>query len=287
VSDTELRFDFSHFEKMTDEEIARVEEIASAIVLQDLRVETEAMSLDRAKASGAMAHFEEEYKGKDAVRVVSVGDFSRELCGGTHVAQSGEIGLIKIVSEESIAAGTRRIRAVTGEAALARLRAQEALVGELRETLGEEPLEGVRRLREEVAVLRDRLGSMTQNILREKCDEFLGHKEEYGGVSLVTGRLDMGVEAMKALADLLEDRARPAVILLVGDIEGQGRVTCKVSKRVDTIDAGALTREVATVLGGRGGGNRSFAQGSGPDVSKLKVALERGRSLVRAALAAD
>ncbi|MCK4356491.1 alanine--tRNA ligase, partial [Candidatus Bipolaricaulota bacterium] len=100
VSDEELRFDFSHFEKMTDEEIVRVEDLANAIVLKDLPVETEEMLLKEAKASGAAAHFEEEYKGKDLVRVVAVGKFSRELCAGTHVSRSGEIGLIQIVSEE-------------------------------------------------------------------------------------------------------------------------------------------------------------------------------------------
>jgi len=286
VSDEELRFDFSHFEKVTDEEIARVEDLANAVVWEDLPVKTEEMPLDDAKASGAAAHFEEEYQGKDRVRVVSVGDFSRELCGGTHVARSGQIGLIKIISEESVAAGTRRIRAVTGDGALKRLRASEHLLEQLKTDLGEEPVERLNRLREEIATLRARLGEMMETTLLEKRDELLATRGHLGVVSLVSGRLDVGADEIKHLADLLEEKSRPAVVLMVGAAEGRGIAVCKVSKKVKAIDAGAIVRAMSESLGGGGGGNRAFAQGGGPNVSQLDDALAQGIKAARSALSA-
>jgi len=286
VTDEELRFDFSHFEKMTDEEIARVEDIANRVVLEDLPVKTDEMPLGEAKASGAAAHFEEEYQGKDLVRVVSVGDFSRELCGGTHVVRSGEIGLIKIISEESIGAGTRRIRAVTGDGALKRLRASEHLLEQLKSGLGEDPVEGLNRLQEEIAGLRTRLGKMTEITLREKRDELLSSPEKVGDISLVSGRLDMGGEEIKRLADLLEEKSRPSVVLLAGNADGRGIAICKASKKIRAIDAAAIVRVMSESLGGGGGGNRAFAQGGGPNVSRLDEALKHGIKACRTALSA-
>lgn len=284
VSDDELRFDFSHFEKMTNEEIVRVEDLANAIVLKDLSVETEEMPLKEAKASGAAAHFEEEYKGKELVRVVSVGDFSRELCGGTHVTRSGEIGLIKVISEESVAAGTRRVRAVTGDGVLAQFRSQEDLLGQLRTELGEEPLAGLAHLRDEIATLREGSKQMTEETLKRRRDEILAHGEKHGKVTLLSGRLDMSPDEIKHLADLLEEKSRPAVVLLVGNAGDRGIAVCKVSKGLGAVDASALLHTMTEPLGGGGGGNRSFAQGGGSRVSKLDEALTSGIAAARAAL---
>jgi len=284
VTDEELRFDFSHFEKMTYEEIASVEDLANRIVLADLKVDTVEMPLAEAKASGAAAHFDEEYRDKAEVRVVSVGDFSRELCGGTHVSQSGQIGLIKIISEESIASGTRRIRAVTGNGALKRLRDSERLLEQLKSGLGEEPVEGLNRLQEEIAGLRTRLGEMTAISLREKRDELLSSPEKVGDVSLVSGRLDTTAEEIKHLADLLEEKSHPSIVLLVGNADGRGIAICKVSKKITAIDAAAIVHVMSESLGGGGGGNRAFAQGGGPNVSRLDKALEHGIKACRTAL---
>ncbi|HCP31958.1 TPA: alanine--tRNA ligase [Candidatus Acetothermia bacterium] len=285
VSDDELRFDFSHFDKMTNEEIVRVEDLANAIVLKDLPVETEEMPLKEAKASGAAAHFEEEYKGKDLVRVVSVGEFSRELCGGTHVMRSGEIGLIKVISEESVAAGTRRIRAVTGDGALAQFRSQEDLLCQLRAELGEEPLAGLAHLQDEITTLRESSKQMTEETLKRKRDEILAHGEKHGKVTLLSGRLDMSTEEIKHLADLLEEKSRPVIVLLVGNAGVRGIAVCKVSKSLDAVDASALLHTMTESLGGGGGGNRSFAQGGGSEVSKLDEALTSGVAAARASLA--
>ncbi len=285
VSDEELRFDFSHFEKVTPEELARVEDLANTVVMKDLPVKTEEMSLKEAKASGAAAHFDEEYKGKDLVRVVSVGDFSRELCGGTHVTRSGEIGLIKVISEESVAAGTRRIRAITGDGVLAQLRSQEDLLGQLRAELGEEPLAGLAYLRDEIATLRESSKQMTEETLKRKRDEILAHGEKVGKATLLSGRLDMSPEEIKHLADLLEEKSPPAVVLLVGNAGDRGIAVCKVSKGLTAVNASALLHTMTESLGGGGGGNRSFAQGGGSQVSKLDEALTSGVAAARATLA--
>ncbi|MCK4681894.1 hypothetical protein KAT59_02560 [Candidatus Bipolaricaulota bacterium] len=243
------------------------------------------MSLKEAKASGAMAHFEEEYKGKDLVRVISIGKFSRELCAGTHVSRSGEIGLIQIVSEESVAAGMRRIRALTGDGALKWLRAQGVLLNALREDLGDDPRAGLYRLRAELSTLKERVEAMGETALRVRCDELLATGEQIGGITLITGRVDESAEGIEHLADLLEERARPAVIILAGEANGRGIAICKTSPKIDTIDAGALVRSMAKTLGGGGGGNHTFAQGGGPQVDNLDQALTDGIAAVRAALA--
>ncbi len=284
VSDSELRFDFSHFEALRPEEIRRVEDLANTAVLADLPVETEEMPLEEAKASGAMAHFEEEYKGKETVRVVSVGDKSRELCGGTHVRSSGEIGLVKVISEESVAAGTRRIRAVTGEGVLARLRAEEDLLGRLKGELGEDPLAGLAKLRGELDLVRGELARVTEEALLRTRDELLERAEKAGEATLLSGRLDRSAEDLKRLADLLEEGARPAVVLLVGKAGERGVTVSKVSKGLKAVDAGTLVRTMASLLGGGGGGNRSFAQGGGPKVEEVDAALAAGVDAARAAL---
>ncbi len=284
VSDEELRFDFSHFEALKPEEIQRVEDLANAAILADLPVETEELTLEAAKASGAMAHFEEEYKGKDLVRVVSVGDFSRELCGGTHVSRSGEIGLVKIVGEESVAAGTRRIRAVTGGGVLARLRWEEGLLGALRAELGDDPLAGLARLRGELELARKELERITEEALLRRRDELLGCAERVGETSLLAARADLAAESLKRLADLVEEKACPAVVLLVGEAGGRGITVAKASKGLSAVDAGALVRTMASCLGGGGGGNRLFAQGGGPNVAELEKALAAGLTAARESL---
>ena len=286
VSPDELRFDFSHFARMSDEEIAQVERIMNEVVLANLPVRTDEMPLEEAKKTGAMAHFEEEYKGKALVRVVSVGEFSRELCGGTHVAHTGEIGIVKILSEESVASGTRRIRAVTGDGALARWQRDALLLAGLRARLGEDLLEGLTHLEEELAQTRSRLRAATDTILQTKRDELLSRAERIGGVSLISGRVDMEIDALKRLADFIEEKTRPAVVLLGGKINSRGIVVAKVSTGVEIAHAGNVVREMAKLLGGGGGGAPHFAQGGGPHAEKLEQALAAGVEFIRSGLTA-
>jgi len=284
VNDRELRFDFAHFEKMTADEIARVEEIANAAILADHPVTTEELPPEEAKASGATGLFEDEYRGREKVRVVSVDEVSKELCGGTHVRRSGEIGLVKIVSEESIASGVRRIRAITGDAVLERLRGQDAFADRLKAELGDDLEGAIRRLREEIAALKSRLDVLGADRVHSIADELVGRAEPHGAVRLVGGREDVGPDELKGLADLLEERLRPAVVVLVGGENDRALVLCKVSKNVKDVRAGDLVREMSRIVGGGGGGGAGFAQGGGQDVAKLDEALEAGVTAAREAL---
>ncbi len=290
VNDAELRFDFSHFEKLSPDQIARVEDLANRAVLRDLKVEPREMSLEEATAAGAIGLFEEEYRGKEKVRVLSICDedagecISKELCGGTHVSRSGEIGLIKVVSEESIASGVRRIRAVTGDAVLHRLRDRDAFLSQIRDEIGEDPIEGIHRLRDELRGAQERLEALDAAQAKDAASRLIETAEEIGGVRVIAGRVDLSGDQLKGLADRLEETGRPAVILLVGDGGGNGIVVCKRSKGLDAIDAGALIRTVSGTLGGGGGGGKTFAQGGGPWVGKLDAALVAGLEVVRDAL---
>ena len=284
VGDTELRFDFSHFERVTEDELARVEDLANAVALQDLPVTTSEMSLAEAKKTGAMAHFEDEYHGKDVIRVVSIGDFSRELCGGTHVSRTGEIGLIKIISEESIAAGARRIRAVTGEGTLAWVRRRDRLLTEIERTLGDDPIAGLNRLQQEKAFLEENLATLSTASLTQIRDDLLAQREEIGGTNVFAERVDADGAQLKELADLVEEKGRPAVVLLLAQAGGKGIAVCKVSDELE-VSAGKIVRTLTAEFGGGGGGNRAFAQGGGLRADSLDQALQKGTEAIRSALA--
>jgi len=286
VTDRELRFDFSHFAPLTDEELRAVEDWANAAVLADHPVTTELLSLEEAKKTGAIGLFEEEYRTRDRVRVVSVGSASKELCGGTHVRRSGEIGLIKIVSEEGIASGVRRIRAITGDGIISRIREQDRLLARMKAELGEDPAEGARKLKGQLDALRSRLDALEGERTERLAEELLASSEKIGRVKLIAGRIDgMGVDRLKSIADILEEKGRPAVAILVGEASGRGIAVCKVSKGIDGLDAGELVRTMAKTLGGGGGGSRLFAQGGGPRVDRLEPALEAGMGSARDYLA--
>ena len=284
VNDEELRFDFSHFERVSSDEIARAEDLANGAVLSDHEVTISEVSLEEAQQLGAIGLFEDEYRGKEVVRVVRVGEFSKELCGGTHVSRSGEIGLIKIISEESIASGVRRLRAITGTAVLEQLRQHEAHLHRLRDAIGEHPIEVVERLREELADARGQLESVASMQVNDLASGLLETAQDLAGIQLISGQADLPAGQMKQLADALECKARPAVVLLVGDADGSGVAICKRSDELDAVDAGKLVRAVSGVLGGGGGGSKTFAQGGGPNIDHIDEALSLGAQTVRSAL---
>ncbi len=286
VNDQELRFDFSHFEKMTVEQIAAVEDFANAAVLADHEVATELLSPEDATATGAIGLFEDEYRGKTEVRVVSVDGVSKELCGGTHVSRSGQIGLIKIVSEESVAAGTRRIRAITGDGVLRYLRESEAFRHQMHDLLGDEPAAGVEQLHEQVATLRGELAGYVEQQVESLAEDLVAGAARQGDVNLTSARVDLAADQMKRLADRVEEQTQPAVVVLAGASGGRALVVCKVSKTVKSVRAGDVVRSMSQALGGGGGGAPTFAQGGGQDTAKIDEVLAAGTESVRQALAA-
>jgi alanyl-tRNA synthetase len=283
VGPDRLRFDFTHDEPLTGEEIEQIEDLVNLWIEANARSELRIMPYDEAVESGAVAIFDEKYG--DEVRVVSFGDFSTELCGGTHAGASGDIGLLKILSESGIAAGVRRIEALTGLGALAHLRGQERSLRHvaelLRSPLTEVP-ERVEKLLDERRNAEREIERLRQAQRGEASRDLTGQAREVGGIRLLTARVE-GVEGkeLRSMVDDLRARLESGVVLLASESDGSVALALGVTKDLTKrYRAGDLVREVASVVGGRGGGRPDFAQAGGGDPSKLDEAFERLDALI-------
>ncbi|HCB1502235.1 TPA: alanine--tRNA ligase [Klebsiella michiganensis] len=287
VNDKALRFDFSHFEAMKPEEIRAVEDLVNAQIRRNLPIETNIMDIDAARESGAMALFGEKYD--DRVRVLSMGDFSTELCGGTHASRTGDIGLFRITSESGTAAGVRRIEAVTGEGAIAWLHAQSDQLGDIAQllksdihSLGDKvraALERSRQLEKELQQLKEQAAAQESANLSSKA-------EEINGVKLLVSEL-AGVEPkmLRTMVDDLKNQLGSTVVVLATVAEGKVSLIAGVSKDVtDRVKAGELVGMVAQQVGGKGGGRPDMAQAGGTDASALPAALASVKGWVSAKL---
>jgi alanyl-tRNA synthetase len=277
VAPDRLRFDFSHFQPVTAEELHRIERRVNEQVRLNAAAETREMDFDAAVAEGAAALFGEKYGAQ--VRVLRIGDFSLELCGGTHVRRAGDIGFFKIVSEGGVASGVRRIEAVTGESALAHAEGAEALVREVagmvrgtRDDLAakvREALERIRQLEKDNRSLRDKLASGQGTDLAAGAVEVAGLKV----VATMVEGADAG--ALRTAVDQLKERLKAAVIVLA-TVDAAGKVVLVAgvtSGEVGRIKAGEVVAQAASLVGGRGGGRPDFAQAGGTDAAKLPEAL--------------
>ncbi|HDH1519609.1 TPA: alanine--tRNA ligase [Klebsiella quasipneumoniae subsp. similipneumoniae] len=287
VNDKALRFDFSHFEAMKPEEIRAVEDLVNAQIRRNLAIETNIMDIDAARASGAMALFGEKYD--DRVRVLRMGDFSTELCGGTHAARTGDIGLFRITSESGTAAGVRRIEAVTGEGAMAMLHAQSDQLSDIAQllkgdshNLGEKvraALERTRQLEKELQQLKEQAAAQESANLSSKA-------EEINGVKLLVSEL-AGLEPkmLRTMVDDLKNQLGSTVVVLATVADGKVSLIAGVSKDVtDRVKAGELVGMVAQQVGGKGGGRPDMAQAGGTDASALPAALASVKGWVSAKL---
>jgi len=287
VNDKGLRFDFSHFEAMKPDEIRAVEDIVNAQIRRNLPIETNVMDLEAAKAKGAMALFGEKYD--DHVRVLSMGDFSTELCGGTHASRTGDIGLFRIVAESGTAAGVRRIEAVTGEGALANLHAQSDRLHDIAQLLKGDSqnlndklrsvLERTRQLEKELQQLKEQQASLESANLSSKA-------VEVKGVKLLVSELgNVEPKMLRTMVDDLKNQLGSAVIVLATVSEGKVSLIAGVSKDVtDRVKAGELVGMVAQQVGGKGGGRPDMAQAGGTDASALPGALSGVEAWVAAKL---
>ncbi|MBW5799294.1 alanine--tRNA ligase [Halomonas elongata] len=281
VTPERLRFDFSHFEPMTAEQLAEVERLVNEQVLANAPTHIEHMTLDEAKEKGAAALFEAKYA--DSVRVLTIGadDFSIELCGGTHVARSGDIGCCHIVAEAGIASGVRRIEAITGEGALAYFREQEARVARIGERLKAKP----EQVEERVTSLVERNRELEKELERLKAklasaagSDMLGEAHEVKGIKVLAKRLEgVSGKELRGLLDQLKNKLGSGVVVLgVGD-EQAGKVSLIAGVTDDLtgrIKAGELVNHVASQVGGKGGGRPDMAQAGGSDVPALPGALD-------------
>ncbi|EBF8126176.1 alanine--tRNA ligase [Salmonella enterica subsp. enterica] len=287
VSDKVLRFDFSHNEAMKPSEIREVEDLVNAQIRRNLPIETNIMDLDAAKAKGAMALFGEKYD--ERVRVLSMGDFSTELCGGTHASRTGDIGLFRIISESGTAAGIRRIEAVTGEGAMATVHAQSDRLNDIAhllkgdsQNLGDKVravLERTRQLEKELQQWKDQAAAQESANLSSKAVDL-------NGVKLLVSEL-AGIEPkmLRTMVDDLKNQLGSTVIVLATVVEGKVSLIAGVSKDVtDRVKAGELIGMVAQQVGGKGGGRPDMAQAGGTDAAALPAALASVQGWVSAKL---
>ena len=288
VGPEELRFDFNHFENLKEEEKREVEDVVYRKILEDRPVEVSfADSVEEAKKEGAVAHFDEEYRGKKRLRIVSVEGFSKELCGGTHVERTGKIGCLKIVSSETIAAGIRRIRVITGTAVMDYIRGREDSMEKLARITGsgrKELVDRVQSIIEEKKEINQKWEETTDKLLSFVKDKLEEKKRNLKEGELLVARPPVSSSQLRRLADLLEGQIN-GVVILGASGDGTASLVCKVSSQLsELVSARELIQEMAGIVGGGGGGDRVFAQGGGPRQESLNEALRTGSSIAEKAL---
>ncbi len=283
-----LRFDFAHFEAMSADEIAQVERMVNDQIRANSAVETELMELDAAKEKGAMALFGEKYD--DEVRVLSMGgDFSVELCGGTHAKRTGDIGLLKVVAESGIASGVRRIEAVTGMQALQWINSGEQVLSEIAALVKgnrETALDKVRGLNERSRQLEKEIERLAAKLASAQSGDLLSQVQEVGGIKVLAAQLE-GVEpkALRDMLDQLKNKLGSGIVVLMTAQNDKVSLVAGVTKDLTgQVKAGDLVRELASRLGGKGGGRPDMAQGGGTDVGAMPAALSAVPELVAASL---
>ncbi|HHZ03169.1 MAG TPA: alanine--tRNA ligase [Tissierellia bacterium] len=284
VSDDRLRFDYTHFEAVDHKTLKKIEKRVNEIILSDYTVNTDIMTLEEAKNSGAVALFDEKYDEK--VRVVSVGDFSKELCGGTHVDYTAKIGLFKIISEGSIASGIRRIEAITGKAALEYLFELDHITEELSLSMKaskDEIVSKVNSLKKEVKEKEKEIQKLSNELLKFNMDTILNEFEEIKGIKYFALKFkDKDAGSLREIADRIKDKNQSCVILLASDTGGKVLLVSAVTKDLvqKGILAGNIVKEAAKITGGGGGGRPDFAQAGGKNPGKIDEALDAVRKML-------
>lgn len=287
VNDKVLRFDFSHNEAMKPEEIRAVEDLVNTQIRRNLPIETNIMDLEAAKAKGAMALFGEKYD--ERVRVLSMGDFSTELCGGTHASRTGDIGLFRIISESGTAAGVRRIEAVTGEGAIATVHADSDRLSEVAHLLKGDSnnlADKVRSVLERTRQLEKELQQLKEQAAAQESANLSSKAIDVNGIKLLVSELS-GVEPkmLRTMVDDLKNQLGSTIIVLATVAEGKVSLIAGVSKDVtDRVKAGELIGMVAQQVGGKGGGRPDMAQAGGTDAAALPAALASVKGWVSAKL---
>jgi alanine--tRNA ligase len=277
VEPPRLRFDFTHYSALDQAEIEEIERLVNEQILRNTPVETTVMPLDQAIGTGAMALFGEKYG--DKVRVVNIPDFSKELCGGTHVRRTGDIGLMKIVYEGSISAGVRRIEAITGEAAIRDYQQSSGALHRLMQTMRvsepelveqvEKTLAHQRAIEKQLAQLKDKLAQSAMGDLERQA-------RTIKDVKVLAARLDgMERQQLRTLADALRNKWKSAVVVLASADDSNVSIVSAVTKDlISKVHAGKLAGEVAQAVGGKGGGRPDMAEAGGKDAQALPAALE-------------
>jgi alanyl-tRNA synthetase len=277
VNEDKTRFDFTHFDALTPEQICQIENKVNDIILMNLPVEVKNTTLEKAKEDGAVALFGEKY-GKD-VRVVSIGNYSKELCGGTHVKCTSEIGLFKIVSESSIGSGLRRIEAVTGTGLLNYLNAVLNDLNNVACLLKTNPQEVNQKIKEMLERIRDyekEIESLRQRNINDQIDDIIKNKIIVDGIPVISYKVNANdIDDLRNMSDVLRQRLKSSIIVLGSSSEDKVTLVAAVSKDLTNkgYHAGKIIKQVASIVGGGGGGRADFAQAGGKKPAKLNDAL--------------
>ncbi|SDP12505.1 alanyl-tRNA synthetase [Selenomonas ruminantium] len=289
VTPERLRFDFTNFEPVTAQQLADVEELVNNEILKGQDVEISHMSLEEAKEAGAMALFSEKYG--DVVRVVKVPEFSMELCGGSHVANVGQIGMFKIVSESGVASGVRRIEAITGKAALDYANNKMAVLAEAAaklKTKEEEVPAQIEKVQGEMKAMQKQLDEVAA--MRDKADaaKLIAGLQEVNGVNVVCGKTNAGsMDELREVADMTSSKLdTPSVVVLACANDGKVNLVVKATKEANAkgIHAGKIIKEAAAIVGGGGGGRPDMAQAGGKNAEALPQAFDKAVEVIKAQL---
>ncbi len=284
VTPDRLRFDFSHFEAMTADELEKVEALVNEEIKASLPVVTEVMNLEEAKKTGAMALFGEKYE--EDVRVVSMGDFSKELCGGTHVANTGVITAFKIVSEAGIAAGVRRIEALTGDGVFAYYRELEQKLSEASRAAKATPAnltEKIEHLQAEIKELRSENDALKSKLAKDALGDVMDQVKEIGGVKLLAAKLEnVDMNGLRELGDQLKEKLGEGIVVLASAVDGKVSLmaTATDGAQKKGAHAGNLIKAVAGLVGGGGGGRPGMAQAGGKNPDGMDAAIKKAAEVV-------
>ena len=283
VGPDRLRFDFNHFASITPEEIAKIETIVNEQIQRNINLNISYKSLDEAMKSGVMALFGEKYG--DVVRVVLMDEFSKELCGGCHVKNTGEIGTFKILSESSVAAGVRRIEAATGMNAINHIIENDMILKQLSAALKTHPeqlLDKVNDLYSQLKAAEKEAQKYKDKLNANKAGELLDNVKEINGVKVLSVRMDnTDIDTLRKFSDMAKDKLKSGIILIGSVNNGKITFICSVTKDLTKqYNAGKLVKEVAAITGGGGGGRPDMAQAGGKDISKVDEALNKIYDLV-------
>jgi alanyl-tRNA synthetase len=287
VAPDRLRFDFSHYTALSPEEVSEIEDLVNSIILQNSPVNTSVKDLNAAISEGAMALFGEKYGGR--VRVVSVDNFSKELCGGTHVLRTGDIGLFKVISEGGIAAGVRRIEAITGPGALNRFRESERLISRLEDVSRGKRTElpgMIEKYQLSIRSLEKEVEELKYQLAKKKIREMLESAVIIKDVKVLTGTVDdLDKSSLRNLADELKSQLEKGVVVLATSDNNKVSLVATVTPNLSPkVHAGKLAKEISSIVGGSGGGRPEMAEAGGKDPAKIHQALEAVGPFVETAL---
>jgi alanyl-tRNA synthetase len=287
VAPDRLRFDFTHFAPLSAAELRKVERLVNDHIWGNIPLRTEVMELDQAMTSGAVALFGDKYQ--DRVRVVEVPGFSKELCGGTHVSATGDIGVFKVVSQESIAAGVRRLEALTGPGAFERFLEDEELLDRVQSEyrVARHDIPGlIERLQGQIRSLERRVTELEAASARSGMDRFLAATRQVSGVKVLASEVpQMDRERMRGLADELKQKLGSGVVILGTPQDGKVALVVMVTRDIsERLPAGKIVREIAALVGGSGGGRAELAEAGGKDPGKLADAIQQSYAVVESML---